>query len=77
MADEQAAESTNADGRENRDDDARGERGDKVGEEAPEDNKRKSGMDPRKRRRFIAIAAIVVILVAVGAVLWWLQARNY
>jgi membrane fusion protein, multidrug efflux system len=77
MADEQAAESTNADGRENRDDDARGERGDKAGEEAPEDNRRKSGMDPRKRRRFIAIAAIVVILVAVCALLWWLQARNY
>ncbi|HEY3777083.1 MAG TPA: HlyD family secretion protein [Rhizomicrobium sp.] len=37
----------------------------------------KAGMDPGKRRRFIAIAAIVVFVIALAAFLWWLNARNY
>jgi membrane fusion protein (multidrug efflux system) len=41
------------------------------------DGKRQSGMDPRKRRRFILIASVAVVAVAVAALLWWLHARNY
>ena len=37
----------------------------------------KSGADPRKRRRFFLIAVVVVAVIAIGAVLWWLDARNY
>jgi membrane fusion protein (multidrug efflux system) len=37
----------------------------------------KAGMDPGKRRRFILIAVIVVVVLAIGAFLWWLNARNY
>jgi membrane fusion protein (multidrug efflux system) len=34
-------------------------------------------MDPRKRRRFLIVALIVVLVVALAGVLWWLHARNY
>src|SRR6185312_17193972 len=37
----------------------------------------RSGSDPRKRRRFVIIALIVVCVVAIAGVLWWLHARNY
>jgi hypothetical protein len=53
MADEHQAESPNAEGR----DDGDVAKGGAKGDEDERDDKRKSGMDPRKRRRFILRAA--------------------
>ncbi|HLX30413.1 MAG TPA: efflux RND transporter periplasmic adaptor subunit [Casimicrobiaceae bacterium] len=48
-----------------------------AGRDDGEGEKKKSGMDPRKKRLFVAIAVAVLVLVAIGGVLWWLHARNY
>jgi membrane fusion protein (multidrug efflux system) len=47
------------------------------GADDQQEQARRSGLDPRKRRRFILGATLAVALVAIGALLWWLHARNY
>jgi len=36
-----------------------------------------AGMDPSRRRLYIAAAIVVVLLVIAGGVVWWLIERNY